>query len=330
VTFFAVGGTTFDLLASGLQELPRADSAGDEFTDRSLVHLPQTPVTTVGGNAGNAAYALARLGCPVHLVTPLAEDLFGRQLCSWLAEAGCQVWALPASETSINVVATDLAYRRVSFFRPVEVDAAAALDALDRLPLASGDHVLLTGYPHPPDEVLLAWASRARHVGASVALDIGPGVAGLTISRLVPLLSTVDVLFGTRAEVSMVDVRSGPDEMADRLAMMVLSGLVVKDGAAGAEFRSPRRRVRVPAFPVDAASSVGAGDVFDAAYIAAEATDPARRLRFAAAAAALMLHRRRGVRGTPSRADIEKFLQTERTTSERPAAMGAAVEGAAS
>ena len=53
-TVVVVGGTTFDLFASGLPGLPRIDDVGDEFTARSLVHLPSAPTPSVGGNAGNA------------------------------------------------------------------------------------------------------------------------------------------------------------------------------------------------------------------------------------------------------------------------------------
>lgn len=60
----ALGGTTFDPARVRARHLA-APGCRDEFSSRSLVNLPAVPVASIGGNAGNTAYALARLGCIV-------------------------------------------------------------------------------------------------------------------------------------------------------------------------------------------------------------------------------------------------------------------------
>jgi sugar/nucleoside kinase (ribokinase family) len=303
MSVFVIGGTTFDLLLGRIPQLPTADPAGDEFTARSLAHLPAAPTPSVGGNAGNAAYALARLGCDVHLVTSLADDLFGRQLRRWLHEVGCHVTVLPPRETSINVVVTDASDSRVSYFRPVATDTSAAAAALRRWTPAAGDHVFITGYPHIADPVILGWLQRAADAGASTSMDIGPAIAAFGHDRLAAVLPLIDVLFGNRQEL----------EGAGHLTS-VRGEVVRKAGRDGASVDTAGGAVHVPALPVPmGVSSVGAGDVFDAAYLWALlfGRNLSERLRFAAAAAAIMLRRGRGVLGAASRAEVDSVLNAE-------------------
>src|SRR6266567_1752514 len=129
-----LGGATFDLLASGLARLPDVDSAGDEFTERSLVHLPTAPVISVGGNGANEAYVLARLGAAVHLFTSIGDDPLGSALLQSLRDAGCEVTCIPPRRTSVNFVATDGSGGRRSFFFPVVIDASACSGLSESIP----------------------------------------------------------------------------------------------------------------------------------------------------------------------------------------------------
>jgi sugar/nucleoside kinase (ribokinase family) len=319
VTVYVVGGTTFDLLISGLPRFATADPAGDEFTSRSLVDAP-APTATIGGNGGNAAYALARLGCRVHLFTALGGDPFGEAASAWLTGVGCEVDTLLPRETSVNVVLTDRAGHRLSYFHPVGIDAAAAATLVDQLPCGPGDHLLLAGYPHPDDDLLRRLAEKARAAGSTVWLDIGPALAGFTRVRLADLIPVVDVLLCNRDELAATDPGADADRLADEFAHQLAGGLVVKAGAAGATFHGRREQVTVPAVPISATASVGAGDVFNGAFIRAAhdaGTDMRDRLRYAAAAAALMLERGDGVLGSPTHDDVTAFLSRQSDVRER-------------
>lgn len=305
-----VGGTTVDVLLVGVPCLPQADSAADEFTQQSLVSLPAAPALTIGGNAGNAAFALATLGCAVSLVTALGDEVLGRQAHGWLAGAGCHVMPVPPQQTSVNVVATDRRGRRISFFYPVSPEPAPEPPE-GALTAGEGDHLLLAGFPHPDDAVIAGWASAARRQGATVWLDIGPAPAGFTTRRLDPLLPLLDFLICNREELAALDAGADPADTARRVASAVRGGLVVKAGADGAELHTPAGVVHVPAFPVPATATVGAGDVFNAGLIHAAGqadSSPRRRLRYACAAAAVMLTRGRGALASPTHDDVAAFL----------------------
>lgn len=95
-----------------------------------------------------------------------------------------------------------------------------------------------------------------------------------------------------------------------RLAAHNKGFLAVTDGANGLYWRDGDRPRHMPAFPVAAIDSLGAGDVFHAAFTLAiaEGCDVATALRFASAAAALKCTRFGGAAGAPERAEVETFL----------------------
>jgi sugar/nucleoside kinase (ribokinase family) len=306
-TIRVVGGTTFDVFASSLSRLPEVDDAGDEFTQRSLVHLEHAPALSVGGNAGNIAFVLSRLGVDTHLYTSLGHDPLGRWLAAMLEETGCEVSPLPPRQTSFNFVATDVRGGRRSYFHPVQLETESALRLLDSTPIGASDHLVLAGYPHPPVAVLKAWASRAHASGASVSLDIGPATAGVTLSALVHLLPHLDLLFCNERELVALDTGERPSSIADYLAREVGLGLVIKRGQVGSEFIGRNERITMPATPIQARITVGAGDAFDAGVIHArfkEEADMAKSLRFATALVAFILRRGRGVAGAPTASEV--------------------------
>jgi sugar/nucleoside kinase (ribokinase family) len=84
--------------------------------------------------------------------------------------------------------------------------------------------------------------------------------------------------------------------------------VVVSDGAAGAAAldATTGEHVAVPAYPVPAADTTGAGDVFAAGFIAATlwGLPLAQRVRFAALTAAISVTRLGGADAAPGWADV--------------------------
>lgn len=306
-TIRVIGGSTLDVIASGLSRLPEVDDAGDEFTERSLVHLEHAPALSVGGNAGNIAFVLSRLGVDTHLYTSLGDDPLGSLLSAMLEETGCELSRVPPHRTSFNFVATDLQGRRRSYFHPVQMETEPALRLIDDMPMGAGDHLVLAGYPHPPVAVLEGWASRARASGASVSLDIGPVIAGVTLAALVHVLPHLDLLFCNERELVALDTEKQPSRLTDYLSRELRLGLVVKRGHLGSEFIGRDQRIPMPATPNQARITVGAGDAFDAGVIHArfeQGADMETSLRFATALVAFILQRGRGVAGAPTASEI--------------------------
>jgi sulfofructose kinase len=98
-------------------------------------------------------------------------------------------------------------------------------------------------------------------------------------------------------------------EPAEALAAMDLSAWAcVTDGAHGVFVRGGGH---VPAFPVRAVDTLGAGDVWHGAFALrlAEGAEETDAIRFANAAAALKCARPWGREGCPTRAETEAFLK---------------------
>ena len=74
-----------------------------------------------------------------------------------------------------------------------------------------------------------------------------------------------------------------------------------------------------PAFGVEAADTLAAGDVFHAGFALAlaEGCPESTAMRFASAAAALKCTRFGGIVGTPTRAEVEGLLSTQAANSMR-------------
>jgi sugar/nucleoside kinase (ribokinase family) len=302
-----LGGATFDLHVTGLPRLPTVDRLGDEFTDQSLLHLSCAPVQSVGGNAGNIAYVLGRLGAPVRLYTAIGDDPLGRALRRWLADVGCETTLVGPERTSVNFVATDDTGGRTSYFYPVALDRAATLALCKDARFRPGDHLALAGYPHPETDVLHHWVDRARAAGATVSLDIGPTSAGFRLPALLRLADEIDIVFCNERELSALDSSRRPEDLADQVAARLHIGLVIKRGASGCEFRGGPGYFTLPAARVPARSTVGAGDAFDAGFIHATVLGGrsiASGLGFSSALVALMLERGRGVNGAPTSREI--------------------------
>ena len=61
---WVIGGANVDVMAASFKPLVEHDSN------------PGTVSYSIGGVAHNVACNLARMGCPVHFITALADDLF--------------------------------------------------------------------------------------------------------------------------------------------------------------------------------------------------------------------------------------------------------------
>ena len=165
------------------------------------------------------------------------------------------------------------------------------------------------------------WAlEEARRLGKRTVLNPAP-------ARVLPLpadlLPLVDYLTPNEVEAGLLTdrvVRSLDDaeEAARLLVARGVSTVVVTMGAMGAVAVSASGALRVPAFPVEAIDTVGAGDAFSgglAACLAAGAPIE-DALVVASAAGALTCTRRGAVDAMPSREEVLADDEPPRSTAE--------------
>jgi sugar/nucleoside kinase (ribokinase family) len=230
----------------------------------------------LGGSAGIVAHAFGRLGVSVALAAVVGDDAFGTLAREWLAAAGVDVGPVrvhPDLPTGLTVV-LGLPDTRTMLTLPGAMGALTAADVGDGA-LAGVRHVHATSFYLQPALAagLAGLFRRARALGATTSLDTNVDPTG-TWGGLGDVLPVTDVLLPNRAEALGIAAAVGHagDDVEAAAAAIARRGplVVVKDGGAGAVAVAPSGAVvRAPAVPVAAVETTGAGDTFDAAFVAA-------------------------------------------------------------
>lgn len=319
--FIVVGTSHVDIFLSGIARLPerRQEPSADDlvFSEAPLRML-------LGGNGASAAYVLARLGVQVLLCSAVGRDSFGEMVRNWLAEPGVRLAGLvrtSAAATSTTTILSDDAHSR---FAVHYRGASAHFDGVKIPPgayreggvLLVGSYPLLVGWR--PERVATTLAE-AHQAGVVTALDIGPAIGEpAALSEIARFLARVDYLFCNEHELA---VCTGTDDVAAGAAQVLDAGarcVVVRQGRRGATVfpgawdKAPGERedpFTVPAFEVDDASPVGAGDAFNAGFLYGVQREwPLQRAaRFANAVASLVVRAARGALGAAPFADVERL-----------------------
>jgi ribokinase len=230
----------------------------------------------VGGQLGNAAQALHGLGVPATLVWDVGDDAMGGWLARELAPCGDPPRTLHAA-TSVTVGVTHPDGERTFLSHLghlAQSDPEGLARAIDAA--APGDHLLVLGTFLLPRwrPALPGLLGRARARGLVTALDTGwpsEGWSETVRAELREALAHVDVFLPNLAEASGLLGLDGasPERVAEALLPLLPGAVVLKLGADGVLAAGDGERERVAAPVVTVRETVGAGDTFDAALLAA-------------------------------------------------------------
>ena len=274
-----VGGTTVDIYVSVARFPP---GTGAEFGRSTLAHCGRAASLSVGGNGGLAAYILGRLGQPARLHTRLGRDFWGSWLRAQLEVAGVELASDSTDEeSSTNIVATDGAGNRLSFFHGLEAQYAVAAPSPDTRVMFLG------GCPHPTAELIATYVRPYRNAGVTTVIDIGPSIPRpFRFDDLARLADALDLVTCNRGELRQLSGTSSLRRGAQVVHKLGIPTLVIKDGANGAVFSTSDddHLHLAPVETIDPAKgSVGAGDSFNAGllYALANAKSVAVAVAFA-------------------------------------------------
>ncbi|GAB3898921.1 hypothetical protein GCM10029964_084120 [Kibdelosporangium lantanae] len=290
VDLLVVGDANPDVIAGPLAE-PLA------FGQRE--QLVPSGVLTLGGSGAIMACGAARLGLSVAFAGRVGDDDAGRFVRDTLRSRGVDTSALvmdPSLPTPLTVVITRDGDR--AMLTASGTLAATTLgDVPDRL-LADCRHVHASSYflmPRLASELPEMFrAARAR--GATTSLDTNDDPAG--VWDIAAMYAVTDILLPNAAEAGHL---AGVDQPLLAAGMLATRGptVVVKNGAEGAFCHDGRELFTSKGTTLTTVDSVGAGDSFDAGFVAATLANlPVQRaLDFAAACGALST---RDIGGTPA------------------------------
>ena len=250
---------------AGLDVVARHDGLVDGGDARARVQL------TGGGAGANTARWLAATGAGTTLVARVGADAGGQLMRAELEASGvrCAFAVDPEAPTCCVVSLVDgggqrsmLADRGASArFCPGDVDAAA---------LAGASHLHLSGYvllyPSSRPGGLAALAA-AREAGLTTSVD--PQAAALITDpdRFMEDVRGVDLLLPNADELTALTGSPRPSAAAGLLG--TVGAVAVTQGLDGASWVGRDGVLSVPAEPADCVDTTGAGDAFDAGFLAA-------------------------------------------------------------
>ncbi|HET6847833.1 MAG TPA: PfkB family carbohydrate kinase [Gaiellales bacterium] len=249
IDLLVVGDCNPDLILAGGDVVPEFGQTEKLVDDARLL---------VGGSAAIAACGAARLGLSVALVAAVGDDLFGRFMLEQLAARRVDVSACPAEpdwETGLTV-ALVRGGDRAMLTAPGAIPALAARHVPDRL-LAGTRHLHVASYflLDGLRDAVPSLVETAHAAGATVSLDPQGDPSGRWDAGLPALAASLDVLFVNEQEHGMLAASGSPLT-------------VVKRGARGATALAGDERVDAAPPAVNVVDATGAGDSFDAGFIA--------------------------------------------------------------
>jgi sulfofructose kinase len=266
-----------------------------------------------GGPAATAAVVAARQGHDVAFVGAVGDDPEGHQIITGLQAEGVRadgvvVVAGSRSGASVVVVARESSTRAICN-RPLPVaDVAARPLVMEMFAASTWIHVDHIG-----------WASTM----AAIATFARPPLTSYDGGHQVPRFTARGInLYAPTIEA--LQIRYGADDPLTLLttAQRESGGMVVAThGAAGSwALDTAGKLTHLPTFPIDVVSTLGAGDVFHGALIAALADHhslPDAVLR-ANATATLSCRGLDGRSAIPTSSELNDFLATQPAASAAP------------
>lgn len=279
----------------------------------ALPALPAPGVTVLGpgyaalpgGKGANQAVAAALDGVPTAFAGAVGGDAMAAVALAGLRGAGVDLSRLAVVEapTACAAVCVDPEGRNqiaVGSGANLLAQAAQVEDAA----LTPATVLLLQMEVPPAENAALVHRARAR--GARVVLNLAP--AGEMPAEA---LRALDLLVANEHEAAWLAARlgCGVDAMALHRALGI--GVAVTLGEAGAEAATAEGRIRVPAFPVRAVDTTGAGDAWCGVLAAAldRGLPLEAAMRRASAAAALACTRVGAAAAMPRAAETDTLLR---------------------
>ena len=274
-----------------------------------------------GGSVANSACAIARLEIPVLFAGTCGLDAYGQMLKRGLEREGVDTSLLrmePDKPTQLVLLVLNEQGDRTAFACPAHLGSQHSIlpdqipaDIVERISWLHVTGMMLREDPAASTQLDLM--RRCREAGVPVSFDINVRVEALQNELFAKNLGLAkelaDYILGSSFdEIPLLAGERDAEFAAQKLAAHG-SAVISRSGDQGADLFRNGTRIHAPAFSVTVADTVGAGDTFDGAFIAAKLSglSDADAMQEANAAAAICVSKPSG-RGSPARAELDAFL----------------------
>ncbi|RJQ83457.1 ribokinase [Pseudonocardiaceae bacterium YIM PH 21723] len=221
--------------------------------------------TLSGGKGANQAVAAAKLGASVSLLAAVGADAHGRFLLSELDSAGVNIAAVRESDRPTGVaLITVTEDGENSIVVAPGANSALSVADVDAQAAEIGAAKVLLGSAEVPARVLEHAVDLAVSAGVRPVLNLAPATAlsGPTLAALDPLVVNEHEAAWLLSRHTGADLSADPEELAKGLGRLGVRSLVITLGARGALIAEGGRCREIPAPPVRAVDTTGAGDAF--------------------------------------------------------------------
>jgi sugar/nucleoside kinase (ribokinase family) len=269
-----------------------------------------------GGGASNAPSALARMGIPVAAFAKVGDDLNGEFIRRELGKLGVDTSGFcvsPTECTPFTFVGIHADGDR-TFIHTPGANLTFSPGDLDLNRVFATDFLLyhdlwvLPAFDGKPAAAILAEAQKR---GVTTFLDEGYGY-GPKREPLEAMLPYCDYFTPSYHDLREICPGTSPEDMAATLVARGAKHVVLKMGDEGCLVAWENNRVRVPCFPANVVDTTGAGDCWDAGFIAALAHGEAivTAARVGNACAAFGIEAIGGSTGVPDYASVRRRAGT--------------------
>jgi sugar/nucleoside kinase (ribokinase family) len=263
---------------------------------------------TIGGSGAIAACGAARLGLRTALASVVGADALGRFMLDALDERGVDVSGVgvhPQARTGVSVVLVRGSDRAI--ITALGTISELTADLVDRQLLRAARHVHVSSYflHHGLHPGLAGLLREARSAGASTSIDPNWDPSEGWDGGLLELLGETSILFVNGEEARRIAAVADVEEAARVLARDGSVLVVVKLGPEGALAVDGGRIIRSAAVAVEEVDAVGAGDSFDAGFLAGRLAGrpPEKSLQLANTCGALSMRAAGGTKAQPTLAE---------------------------
>jgi 2-dehydro-3-deoxygluconokinase len=263
-----VNDAPYDLIALGETMLSLVATDGTLATAGAML-------VTHGGAESNTCVGAARLGLRAAWVGRLGTDAAGDRIAAALASEGVDLrWVVrdPGRPTGLMLRDTVGGLR---YERSGSAAAAISPDDLERVPVADARAVFVTGITamlgEGPAAAAATLLDRANGLRA-VDPNLRPNLWGSdrAVDLVLPLFRRADIVLGGESELATLVGGDGGASIAEAVRSLGPREVVVKRGRRGAVAMDGDGNVTgIAPEPVSEVDPVGAGDAFNAAYLAA-------------------------------------------------------------
>jgi len=301
--------TELDLLVVGDCNPDLVLRGGDVVPEFGQVErLVEEGQLTVGGSGAITACGAARLGLRTALSSVVGADPLGRFMLGALGERGVDasgVVVRPEARTGVSVVLVRDADRAI--LTALGTISELTEDLVDRQLLRAARHVHVSSFflQSALRPGLAELLREARGAGASTSIDTNWDPSEEWDGGLLDLLPEITILFVNAEEARRIAASADAEHAARALSRDSHGLVVVKLGAQGALAVIGDQVIRSAAVAVEEVDSVGAGDSFDAGFLAGHLAGrpPEESLRLANACGALSMRAAGGTGAQPTLAE---------------------------